>query len=118
MSCYSKFFDTLKNGVSTVKNHVKFILSSGSMAERICVKIEFFASLRGKTNKDSENIALTTGSSLENLYEILREKHPSAFQAPMNEYVFVVNGKKQDPKKILLLCDQDNVSVFPLVGGG
>ncbi|MCK5334013.1 MAG: MoaD/ThiS family protein, partial [Candidatus Aenigmarchaeota archaeon] len=69
-------------------------------------------------DKESENIELTKGSSLENLYEILREKHPSAFQAPMNEYVFVVNGKKQDPKRTLLLCDKDNVSVFPLVGGG
>ncbi|MCK5333757.1 MAG: MoaD/ThiS family protein, partial [Candidatus Aenigmarchaeota archaeon] len=69
-------------------------------------------------DKESENIELTKGSSLENLYEILKEKHSSAFRAPINEYVFVVNGKKKDPKKTLLLCDKDNVSVFPLVGGG
>ena len=88
------------------------------MAERICVEVELFASLRDKTHKGAENISLTKGSSLENLYEILKEKHSSAFRAPMNEYVFVVNGKKKDPKKTLLLCDKDNVSVFPLVGGG
>ncbi|MCK5233218.1 MAG: MoaD/ThiS family protein [Candidatus Aenigmarchaeota archaeon] len=88
------------------------------MTERISVEVEFFASLRGKTNKESENMALTKGCSLENLCEILKEKYPSAFRVPMNEYVFVVNGKKQDPRRTLLLCDKDNVSVFPLVGGG
>lgn len=88
------------------------------MAERLYVTVELFASLRDHANKEAENIALTKGSSLENLCEILKEKHHSAFRATMNEYVFVVNGKKQDPKKTLLLCDKDNVSIFPLVGGG
>ena len=88
------------------------------MVGRIFVYVEFFASLRDKANKGAENISLTTGSSLENLYEILKEKYSSAFRAPMSEYVFVVNGKKADTKKTLLLCNKDCVSVFPLVGGG
>ncbi len=88
------------------------------MARRICVNVEFFASIRDKTQKNHESMVLADGSSLQNLYDALDEKYPSAFALSMNEFVFVVNNKKADPKKILLLHDKDSISIFPFVGGG
>lgn len=84
----------------------------------ISVDVEFFASLREKAGAKGGKLSFPQGSSLQNLFDFLGEKYPSAFAGDPKGYIFVVNGVKVHPYKVLELHKNDKIDVFPLVGGG
>lgn len=85
------------------------------MAVAIAVKVRFFARLREQAGIDAESIEVPSGSSVADLYDALRRRHPS-LEGDRDYVQAAVNQEFTDWDSVISAGDE--VAFIPPVSGG
>lgn len=85
------------------------------VAIAIAIRARFFARLREQTGTESESVEVQPGSSVGQLYEVLRARHP-ALEADPNAVRAAINQQFADWSDTV--SDGDEIAFIPPVSGG
>jgi molybdopterin converting factor subunit 1 len=85
------------------------------MAVAISVRARLFARLREQAGTDDENVELPAGSTVSDVYETLRRRHP-ALESNRNAVRAALNQEFADWDAVV--ADRDEVAFIPPVSGG
>ena len=85
------------------------------MAVAIAVRVRFFARLREQTGTETEALQVQPGATLEDVYGVLRRKHP-ALESDRKAVRGAINQEVSDWSAVV--ADGDEVAFIPPVSGG
>ncbi|HYL07048.1 MAG TPA: molybdopterin converting factor subunit 1 [Candidatus Udaeobacter sp.] len=85
------------------------------MRVAVAIKVRFFARLREQAGTESESVEVKSGSSVSEVYEALRRRHPS-LEPDLKAVRPAVN--QQFSEWDAIVSDGDEVAFIPPVSGG